>query len=1033
MPRLNQQAARRACRIVALLVVAMVATDVVFAAPQALPPVRAAPVQVAPVRAAPVQVAPVRAAPVQVAPVQVAPAKVIRAMRIGPDLGAAEDKRVEQPSEPESAEIGVAAEATNLGSDSVMSLINGNTMVGKILPSPTAGVFRWQGRDFSEPLQVLRDAVKSIRFPASKRRDPQSGEFAFELTSGDLFSGRLVNWTAEKITIESSLFGLVSVRSRSIRRLYRIEENPTIVFASLAGLQDWDSAVEASDSDVETKGWSEDGSHLWTDQSDASLNANLGVPDKAMVEFEISWTGTPNFVFVIAAGTEGDRRTDGWRIETFAETLAVVRETRSSADVAPLESLSDKKRIRLIAYLDQSSRQIQIFRPDGTRLAGISPLQLPADGEGGGVGVGVDEPLPAQGGIRLINRHGQVRLERLRVARWSGKIPTMASSGDITVSLADGTTVLGSTIHLDSDKNRLVIGGSNESVPLEDVVAVKVSRASAEDGQAKASLFLHDGSRISGAIDSIKAEGWVVRSGEFSDPVLVRHELVRTMIVLDRDPIVPLAGKAGRKGRLQLGQHQLAGHLVSAVEEAAGDGAGVSCLRWQPFGCLNSSPLDINSNGRIVYRDPPPAAKPAASASNVRALLQQQARLQQQRRGLNFGSLFLRNVDSEPTVRRVGSDAHKLHIRSGDVIPCVIDAIDADGAWITTASAGDVFVPHGKVKAIELVANVSPPSLKEAKRKRLLTLPRLQKSSPPTHLLCSRDGDFLRCRLLAINSESIRVELQLEEIDIPRDRVAQIIWFHPEELIAKGAAAEQDPENEPTSQYAQLAQVLKRDGKRVTFDPQQVDGATISGVSDVLGACRFKLGEIDQLLFGEGIRDAVVDLPYNQWQLQAAVEPLMAQDNPGGPEVGSESPLIGLEAPEIRLELLDGKPFVLSQCKDQIVVLDFWATWCAPCMQTMPLVEEAIAQFDPDQVRLVSVNLEESADQIRSALERHGLGVAVALDIDGVAAQRYQARAIPQMVIVGRGGKVERLYVGGGSKMVQLMTKSISELLESPP
>ena len=48
--------------------------------------------------------------------------------------------------------------------------------------------------------------------------------------------------------------------------------------------------------------------------------------------------------------------------------------------------------------------------------------------------------------------------------------------------------------------------------------------------------------------------------------------------------------------------------------------------------------------------------------------------------------------------------------------------------------------------------------------------------------------------------------------------------------------------------------------------------------------------------------------------------------------------------------LLDGTPFRLSACKGQIVLLDFWASWCGPCMRTMPLVEEAMREFDPKRV-----------------------------------------------------------------------------------
>ncbi|MCG8648586.1 MAG: TlpA family protein disulfide reductase, partial [Pirellulales bacterium] len=192
--------------------------------------------------------------------------------------------------------------------------------------------------------------------------------------------------------------------------------------------------------------------------------------------------------------------------------------------------------------------------------------------------------------------------------------------------------------------------------------------------------------------------------------------------------------------------------------------------------------------------------------------------------------------------------------------------------------------------------------------------------------------------------------------------------------------------------------------------------------------------DIDQLLIGDGIKAAASVLPYNQWELQPAVEPLMAQGISGGEgasAVGSESPLVGQAAPEIKLDMLDGERFVLSQYKGQVVVLDFWATWCAPCMQTMPLVEEAMAEFDPEQVRLVSVNLEESADHIRAVMERHKLSMPVALDIDGVAAGRYQARAIPQMVIVDQTGKIARLYVGGGQATVDQMKAAITELLSS--
>lgn len=586
-----------------------------------------------------------------------APKKEIRAVRIGPAFGAADatvDKKDETP--PAAIAVDDAAAVAAENSFGVMSLINGNTIAGSLRPSDSSTVIRWQGADFTEPFDVLVDAVKSIKFPAPKQRVAQTGDFAFELASGDLLAGKLVGWTTQGVDIDSSLFGRIVVRPGIIRRMYRIEENPTIVFSSLSGLQDWTTT------NWETEGWQEDGAHLWTDQADATLNGDLSVPDKAMIEFEISWTDKPNFVFAIAVDTndDTDSRTDGWRFETFEDTLAAVRENRSVADVAKVETLKDRKSVRLIAYLDQATMRLQVFRPDGTPLASIAPANAPAADEQR------DEKLEAGRGVRLINRYGDVRLERLRIARWSGKIPTSTEQGDVSIAMADGTVASGTSIRLDADKNVFMIGdqGSEMPVPLDEVIGIKIAVTRGENSQMKSSLFLHDGTRISGEVKSITGDQWVVGSNEFVNPMNVPRELVRSLIVIKRDPIAAVPNKVGRSGRLELGQHKLTGRLVPAAEQESGD---ASCLRWKPFGCLNSSPLKLNMNGRVVYREPPPPVDPVKQKTANRALAIQQLRLQQQRRGLNFGQLFLQKADSKPVAKPVGRDAHKLHVRSGDV------------------------------------------------------------------------------------------------------------------------------------------------------------------------------------------------------------------------------------------------------------------------------------------------------------------------------------------------------------------------------
>jgi thiol-disulfide isomerase/thioredoxin len=305
----------------------------------------------------------------------------------------------------------------------------------------------------------------------------------------------------------------------------------------------------------------------------------------------------------------------------------------------------------------------------------------------------------------------------------------------------------------------------------------------------------------------------------------------------------------------------------------------------------------------------------------------------------------------------------------------------------------------------------------------------LQKSSPPTHLVRSQTGDFLRGRIVHMDDTSLHIEIRLETKEIPRDRIAQIIWFHEDELLGEPPAAPDEPAEQPPGTRVQA---LRSDGIRLTFAAHKHADLMLAGTSDVLGSCRVDVRQVDQLLIGSAIEQAAAELAYNQWKLHYAIEPKIAQDIPGGGDGGTpgiESDLVGKPAPDFELPLLEGDKFHLANARGQIVVLDFWATWCGPCMQSMPLVEEVASEFRDQGVKLIAVNLEETANQIKGTLDRHKLTPTVAMDRDGVVSAKYQVSAIPQTVIIDREGKVARLYIGGCPKLAEQLREALNALL----
>lgn len=951
----------------------------------------------------------------------------------------------ETPGTPDSSESSsppptAASNELRTGS---LTLIDGSQVPGQLLSTSDSTAVKWLASSFATPFHFTLQAIESIKYPRIDLGPERlsSDEFAIEFTNRDIVYGNITGWETGFITITTQSFGDFRVPTESITRLYRVQENETVLFARSNGLQSWNTTQ------WETRGWLEDGNYLSTSQRGAVLNGDLGVPPRAVIELTLSWKDQADFIVSLGSDVTAteDQTSDGWRLETAGQKLVAIRESQEGANLALIADLSLRRDLRLTFYLDQTSGKLHVMRKDGALLATLTrptkPSAIPKRSSAPDPAQATDlEPKERsaiankspQSGIRIVNRGKQLTVERVSIARWLGALPDAAADADALVAFNDGTFASGSIDGIASGK--LSIGKADPASTFEwdDVTAITFRNPAPPPPASQCALFLQNGVRLSGRFLEFDAAACTFVSANATSPSKIPRRDIRSIIVFTHDPKPPeVATPTAPKGQLQVGDLNLAGVLAPAVPEVPKPGSKTATslpmqFRWKPYGSTVAATMKPGVSGNILYRVIP---KPGPKSAQVRAQEMQRLRIKQQQRGLNFGELFLKRADEVKTPK-VERDAHVVHVRTGDVISCRVDRIDSTGVYVSTIDSEDGFVSHEEIKAIEYVTNAPPPDLEAAKRERLLTIPRLQKSAPPTHLLCSHNGDFLRCRLIEADAETIRAEVQLSEINLPRDRVAQIIWLHPQQ--------QSDNETntvlaERSSIYNGLAQVLLRDGERVTFTPTSTSTTHVTGESTIIGPCSFPLDTIDQLILGDQILTEVTDIAYNRWKLRSATEPLVtAAMEQGNDSNNANSPLIGQPAPEVALQLLDGTPFILSEQAGKIVVLDFWATWCAPCMQTMPLVEKAMEQFDPEAVRLISINLQESAQQIRPVLERYNLNVTVALDIDGVAAARYEAKAIPQLVIVGEDGRVKQVYVGGGSKVVEQMKTTLEGLINTP-
>jgi peroxiredoxin len=137
--------------------------------------------------------------------------------------------------------------------------------------------------------------------------------------------------------------------------------------------------------------------------------------------------------------------------------------------------------------------------------------------------------------------------------------------------------------------------------------------------------------------------------------------------------------------------------------------------------------------------------------------------------------------------------------------------------------------------------------------------------------------------------------------------------------------------------------------------------------------------------------------------------------------------LEGKAAPAFKLPGMDGKPVSLADLKGKVIVLDFWATWCGPCKMSLPHLDKLYQSEKGNDVHVLAVNVQEDAKDVQQFVTQTKLAVPVILDRDGKVGEAYGVEGIPQTVVIGKDGKVKKVFVGFSPQLPEQLAKVVEE------
>ena len=137
----------------------------------------------------------------------------------------------------------------------------------------------------------------------------------------------------------------------------------------------------------------------------------------------------------------------------------------------------------------------------------------------------------------------------------------------------------------------------------------------------------------------------------------------------------------------------------------------------------------------------------------------------------------------------------------------------------------------------------------------------------------------------------------------------------------------------------------------------------------------------------------------------------------------------GAKMPEIGLNDLSGKPVNLASLAGKVVVIDFWATWCAPCKEELPVLQNLYKKYGSQGLVIVGVSVDKDAANLPSFLKKLGVTFPIVHDANHAVSGRYAPPRMPSSYIVDRKGIVKYVHGGFRADDAPVFEKQIQGLL----
>lgn len=135
-------------------------------------------------------------------------------------------------------------------------------------------------------------------------------------------------------------------------------------------------------------------------------------------------------------------------------------------------------------------------------------------------------------------------------------------------------------------------------------------------------------------------------------------------------------------------------------------------------------------------------------------------------------------------------------------------------------------------------------------------------------------------------------------------------------------------------------------------------------------------------------------------------------------------------APNCALTSMDGKQSSdMHQYRGKVVYVDFWASWCGPCAQSFPFLNDLNREFSPKGLQVLGINVDENLKDAQTFLTKHPASFSTAADASGKCPQDFAVKAMPSTYLIDRNGVIRYTHLGFRPSETKQLRAMVEQLL----